>query len=568
MYRYFVSTALASCVAAIAIAPVVERAIAQSQPQDINTRLSEYVKPSILRIFDGCQGEFTVNGTYYVRQPVSVLNSGSGFFIHPDGYIATNAHVVSHTENEHQTCEEQLLEKGISIFREINANVAEGDRLSEEQIKEGSRLDNVSPINMVLLPSGDAFAFDIKSFGKPISNTSDSNGKDVAIIKIQVSNAPSLLLASDDSVNLQEEVIAFGYPAVADFNESTLESKLQVTVNDGRVSAIGKETGAGVDVLQINADISAGNSGGPVINHQGEVIGIVAFKTLMAAEQSGPGFAIPTNTIREYLGPAGVANEEGEVNVLYRKGLDYYWNGDYRRATLTFQKIRNMFPEHSEIDRLIQDSEANKPSAAANILFIGGGFVGVLAAIGAGAYFLMKKKFNQGFGKPTSTPYTATRSGLGDRPYSSPDTTPQNGNGNIPAPTGVYSPATTMSAAPQATVMTLHPYIELKNPQGEVLELTLERDTHQFGRDRAWSDIAVPENGWTVISRCHATIQREGSEYRIYDGDRSTGSSNGLFINGKRITPKDGYLLKDGDQLKIGQDQRNQVTLTYFKPVV
>jgi ABC-type multidrug transport system ATPase subunit/pSer/pThr/pTyr-binding forkhead associated (FHA) protein len=109
------------------------------------------------------------------------------------------------------------------------------------------------------------------------------------------------------------------------------------------------------------------------------------------------------------------------------------------------------------------------------------------------------------------------------------------------------------------------PFLELKN-QEEVLRFYLERDRHRLGRDRAWSDFEIPEMGWEVLSRRQAVLQREGDDYRIYDGDGEHSSRNGIFLNYTRLNARQGHLLKHGAQLTIGQDAANQITLTYCNP--
>lgn len=113
------------------------------------------------------------------------------------------------------------------------------------------------------------------------------------------------------------------------------------------------------------------------------------------------------------------------------------------------------------------------------------------------------------------------------------------------------------------TLVSPEPYLELNN-QGQVLRLYLKEDEHRLGRGREWADLDVPV-GWEVVSRKQAVLKREGKDYRLFDGDRTKLSSNGIFFNGNRIDAT-GYLLKDGLQLQIGQSVHNQIHLTYFHP--
>lgn len=115
----------------------------------------------------------------------------------------------------------------------------------------------------------------------------------------------------------------------------------------------------------------------------------------------------------------------------------------------------------------------------------------------------------------------------------------------------------------QQTVLT-QPFLEL-NYQDHVIQLFLTQEQHFLGRDPHRADLLVPP-AWQVVSGCHALLRREGEDYYIYDGDGEKPSTNGLFLNRTRITPAKGYALKHGTELRVGQNTRNQVVLTYRNP--
>ncbi|MGL5195574.1 MAG: FHA domain-containing protein, partial [Chroococcales cyanobacterium] len=117
----------------------------------------------------------------------------------------------------------------------------------------------------------------------------------------------------------------------------------------------------------------------------------------------------------------------------------------------------------------------------------------------------------------------------------------------------------------QQTVLNVNPYLELNN-HGKVMRLELTSDRHVFGRDRSsGADLLVPPD-WQIIGRAHAVLSKVGSEYHIYDGDGQHPSTNGLFIDRTRITPQEGFLLRDGTQIRIGQNPKDQILLTYINP--
>jgi ABC-type multidrug transport system ATPase subunit/pSer/pThr/pTyr-binding forkhead associated (FHA) protein len=111
---------------------------------------------------------------------------------------------------------------------------------------------------------------------------------------------------------------------------------------------------------------------------------------------------------------------------------------------------------------------------------------------------------------------------------------------------------------------TKNQYLELKS-QGKVLQIELNKPQHIIGRDRNSVDLVIPED-WQVIGRCQAVLRKEGEDYRIYDGDGTQPSTNGLYFHHSRITTDTGYLLKNGSEIYIGQNPQNQALLKYYNP--
>ena len=115
-----------------------------------------------------------------------------------------------------------------------------------------------------------------------------------------------------------------------------------------------------------------------------------------------------------------------------------------------------------------------------------------------------------------------------------------------------------------ATVVGSRPYLVL-NKQGKNVQLELTKKEHILGRDRTYSDLVVP-NDWHIMSRGHAVLRKMGNDYHIYDGDGQKPSTNGLFLDRTRITSADGLQLSNGMEVRIGQNPKDQIILTYFNP--
>jgi ABC transport system ATP-binding/permease protein len=114
----------------------------------------------------------------------------------------------------------------------------------------------------------------------------------------------------------------------------------------------------------------------------------------------------------------------------------------------------------------------------------------------------------------------------------------------------------------KATVISKNPYIIL-DKQGDRISRDLIRPLHKLGRDPEQVDLIVPED-WAVISRVQACFRKVDNDYYIYDGDGNNPSTNRLFINNSIITPKEGYRLQHGDEIRVGQNPKSWVIVTYF----
>lgn len=326
-------------------------------------RLAMYSKPAVVRIVDGAAGQIVFAPPGYQPQTfnVSAIALGSGFFISSNGYIATNAHVVSFTREGEAKAKQALFWQ---MVQQIARQLGKDPRsLNVNFIDQHSSLQSFQKFHHVIIPDGTALPFEIKQYGAPTGEGADQ-GKDVAVVKIEVRNAPILKLADSDKVQLQDHVTVIGYPGAADtFHSGLLSSRsaLEATINDGKISAR-KQAASGAPILQTSAPATHGNSGGPVLNDQNEVIGLLTFRgdTVNGQEVSGFAFIVPSNTVMEYVKSAGAANTEGPTDTLFREGLGYYWDQYYSSAIPKFEEVKRLFPQHSEVDRLVQSSQQAK----------------------------------------------------------------------------------------------------------------------------------------------------------------------------------------------------------------
>jgi serine protease Do len=140
---------------------------------------------------------------------------------------------------------------------------------------------------------------------------------DLAVLKIDGSGLTSISFGNSDQVSVGQWVMAFGSP---------LDPKLNNTVTAGIISALGRlrsipqrgrspDQGAGVNnFIQTDAAINPGNSGGPLVNLQGQLVGINTAIASQTGGYQGIGFAIPSNTVERVVTEI---IEEGDVRRAY-----------------------------------------------------------------------------------------------------------------------------------------------------------------------------------------------------------------------------------------------------------
>jgi serine protease Do len=144
---------------------------------------------------------------------------------------------------------------------------------------------------------------------------------DVALLKIEGNSFPFLAFSNSDDIIIGEWSIAFGNPF------GLFDNNAKPTVTVGVVSNSGvsfkQDNRVYKNMIQTDAAISSGNSGGPLLNARGEVIGVntVIFSTATSNRGSGSigiGFAVPINRVKKIL---ETLKEEGKVDRNFSPGF-------------------------------------------------------------------------------------------------------------------------------------------------------------------------------------------------------------------------------------------------------
>jgi len=129
---------------------------------------------------------------------------------------------------------------------------------------------------------------------RPVSLVSISHRYDLALLRVLLPGAaPHLLIRNPESLAPGERIFAIGTSA-----------GLQATITDGVFTGFRKVADQDAQVLQFSAPVNPGNSGGPLIDGEGKVLGVINAKYLMknGIPISGVGFAVPSGLLKEEYG--------------------------------------------------------------------------------------------------------------------------------------------------------------------------------------------------------------------------------------------------------------------------
>lgn len=351
--------------------------------QDERQRLYYSVKPAVVLIWFSAQVEVPVG-----RQAITLTRSGggSGWIISPDGYLVTNGHVV---ELYHDTNEDQLRRRMVYQALEESGFFDQVARRRGAALSEQAKAQLVMEVapearlrkNLdVYLQNWRKFPAEVKEYSPPLSDLpgkttfawqTQETGKDVAILKIEGRDLPTVRLGDSNSVQIGTEVTAAGYPGVV-MGHPYLDpqSALEASFTRGHISSL-KRVQQGTEVFQMDAPITWGNSGGPIFNSEGAVIGMATFGSIadmgqMAQAIQGFNFAIPTNTVREFVNSAGVRlPQESLFDRTWKQALDAYYGRQYAEAIAGFDHALRLIPDLPDAVRLRREAIAVVSTAPA-----------------------------------------------------------------------------------------------------------------------------------------------------------------------------------------------------------
>jgi S1-C subfamily serine protease len=370
---------------------------------DSDEKAAILTKPAVAQIFFQRCGSISIPANDKLPKTAGksydfcAAGTGSGFFINADGYVATNGHVVSMSKADFISNAINI-KFMVNLFRDVyipqleKANpTIDYSKITDSQILtlakeqptilydliEGNKqavaslYGNLKLTDSIFVQKGTG-VFSMSDVTSNLKNPLDhlkaklvdidfdenalsattEKASDIAILKVDGSDYPMIHLGDNKYTIEGAQVIAVGFPSAAnslEFINTQLES--QETFTKGLVSRIITTTG-NRKLIQIDASINKGNSGGPLVNTQDvTAIGLV---TYAANSQTGNyNYARDIQDLKELMTKNNIENKAGKTQDSLDLGINYFFEGKYSKAVDSLQRAQSSYPDLEGVDKII-----------------------------------------------------------------------------------------------------------------------------------------------------------------------------------------------------------------------
>lgn len=389
-------------------------------------RQVDIARPAVVRIITKIGARLTVHfdpGGQVATFPLSgdsypIELSGSGSFISAHGDVLTADHVVnpphdrSLTDAVYAEAAQDVADyvnthlrpsqpfTGDIALAELQAGVFPStpayDQPSSEVYLSTSYAGKLSAARIRDLSARDHASVD------RIEAQSSFDAMDVAIVHVTgMDDMPSIQLGDSSQVAEQDNLTVIGFPGLADVSTSPT-NLLTSSINKLYVSAI-KTTDTNAQVIQVGGNIEHGDSGGPVLDESGHIVGIVSFGLFDPNESGETRFLQASNSARTLIQAQGIDTAPGALQKSWAQALNDYassTSGHWHKAFVELQTLMNSHPgflgatsylsyaqDQANSEQLPVSSTGPNP-----VLVIVLALIIVLALLGAVLFVVMKRR--------------------------------------------------------------------------------------------------------------------------------------------------------------------------------
>lgn len=349
--------------------PALADGIPGGNVQDPVVRAVDIAKPAVVRIFTLINSQLIVHfstGDVTFPQPGSSSGSsyplglsGSGTFISAHGDILTADHVVNPPQDQSLSqylddTAAQDVTNYINAHSKTQATVDQVDAsLKSGQISSTPQYGQV--ISQVFLSTQYAGTLTASSLSSvpsglqapvdKIEAQSAVDQSDVAIIHVSLNDMPSVQLGDSSSVQQQDQLTIIGFPGNGDVSAKPTDL-LNSSVNTIGVSSI-KTTDAGAQVIQVGGNVEHGDSGGPALDSNGNVVGIVSFGLSTPNDPGGTSFLQASNSAEALIKSLNLDTTPGPFQKAWSQAFNDYaatTTGHWHKAAQELQTLSTKYP--------------------------------------------------------------------------------------------------------------------------------------------------------------------------------------------------------------------------------
>lgn len=323
--------------------------LATAQPAPSLQEALLRAKPAVALVIAEVGGEVTVRcgtGAETPVRPPPFRETGTGWFVAPSGWLITNGHLVSPAHRPPERLARAQIQKAID-------QTCGG--------ATGTGRARLEPSVHVILANGVRLPASVAKYIAPVAGEAMS-GQDLALLKVDASDMPVLRLADSGQARIGDRMHVIGFPDVVLSHELlNASAKMEASVTSGAISGF-KQDRANQPVIQTDAAVAGGNSGGPAVNDTGEVIGVLTFVAMSSDSRpdvvQGFNFVIPSAAVAKFLedtpAPRG---ERSRFNAAWYAALRDYFSGNARRARAELTEANRLVPELPDVRRMTIETD-------------------------------------------------------------------------------------------------------------------------------------------------------------------------------------------------------------------
>jgi S1-C subfamily serine protease len=298
-------------------------------------------------------------GTTTVKDISTDWASGSGFVVNPKGTVATASHVVSFTDEDRDKLKiyavNQLFFGKLRRYHHERRSGSPWDKQSMQSSHWDELLAlcyaeifcQITPkpdVSIVTPAQGDEGRS--RTLHATVSTSTGFDATDIAILHVDATSLPTAPLAkTTGDLQTGQSIIALGFPASAE--EVLKTGRTEATPVFGQISSVRARKHGSGQVVQVDAPIDSGFSGGPGLNLEGQVIGLISFTGIDSATGGRTqGYLRTVDDVHDVLKTVGASAESGDLDTVFAQAMNDYWTNHYSAAVSKYQRVLNLYDGH------------------------------------------------------------------------------------------------------------------------------------------------------------------------------------------------------------------------------